>query len=38
MQSSIQHWWDRLLGRGTAAITVPIMDGAMKPNRALDEA
>ena len=38
MQSSIQRWWDRLLGRGTAAITVPIMDGAMKPNRALDEA
>ena len=38
MPSSIQRWWDRLLGRGTAAITVPIMDGAIKPNRALDEA
>ena len=38
MPSSFQRWWDRLLGRGTAAITVPIMDGAIKPNRALDEA
>ncbi len=38
MPSPIQRWWDRLLGRGTAAITVPIMDGAIKPNRALDEA
>lgn len=38
MSSPIQRWWDRLLGRGTAAITVPIMDGAIKPNRALDEA
>ena len=38
MPSPIQQWWDRLLGRGTAAITVPIMDGALKPNRALDEA
>ena len=38
MQSPIQRWWDRLLGRGTAAITVPIMDGAIKPNRALDQA
>jgi hypothetical protein len=38
MPSLIQRWWDRLLGRGTAAITVPIMDGAIKPNRALDEA
>ncbi len=38
MPSPIQRWWDRLLGRGTAAITVPIMDGAIQPNRALDEA
>ena len=38
MPSPIQRWWDRLLGHGTAAITVPIMDGAIKPNRALDEA
>jgi hypothetical protein len=38
MSSPIQRWFDRLLGRGTAAITVPIMDGAIKPNRALDEA
>lgn len=38
MPSPIQRWWDRLLGRGTAAITVPIMDGAIQPNRVLDEA
>ena len=38
MSSPIQRWFDRLLGRGTAAITVPIMDGAIKPNRVLDEA
>src|ERR1035438_2993002 len=29
---------DRLLGRGSAAITVPVMDGALKANRLLDEA
>lgn len=29
---------DRLLGRGDAAITVPPMDGPLKPNRAIDDA
>ncbi len=29
---------ERVLGRGAAAITVPVFDGALKPNRALDEA
>lgn len=38
MPNPIRSWLDRLLGRGSAAITVPIMDGALKPNRALDEA
>ena len=35
---ALREWRDHLLGRGTAAITVPVMDGALKPNRALDEA
>ncbi|MFC3229018.1 hypothetical protein ACFOGJ_17365 [Marinibaculum pumilum] len=30
--------WDSLLGRGEAAVTVPPLDGALRPNRALDEA
>lgn len=29
---------DNLLGRGEAAVTVPPLDGALRPNRALDEA
>ncbi|MFT3821606.1 MAG: strictosidine synthase [Rubrivivax sp.] len=29
---------DRLLGRGRHAVTVPTMDGALQPNRRLDEA
>ena len=29
---------DRLLGRGSAAIAVPVMDGTLKPNRVLDQA
>ena len=29
---------DRLLGRGTAALTVPPMDGALRPNNLLEEA
>jgi hypothetical protein len=35
---SIRHLSDRILGRGSAAITVPVMDGALKANRLLDEA
>ncbi len=38
MLTSLRNWSDRLLGRGSAAITVPVMDGALKPNRQLDEA
>lgn len=36
MNATFQAWADRLLGRGEAAITVPVMDGALKPNKALD--
>jgi hypothetical protein len=36
--TTLREWRDQLLGRGTAAITVPVMDGALKPNRTLDEA
>jgi len=38
MLATLTDWRDRLLGRGAASITVPVMDGALKPNRALDEA
>jgi len=38
MLSTLIEWRDQLLGRGSAAITVPVMDGALKPNRALDDA
>jgi hypothetical protein len=30
--------WDGLLSRGEAAVTVPPLDGALRPNRRLDEA
>src|SRR5438874_7252435 len=29
---------DNVLGRGDAAVTVPPLDGALRPNRKLDEA
>lgn len=38
MMSSWHAWLDQLLGRGSAAITVPVLDGVLKPNRALDNA
>jgi NAD+ synthetase len=38
MFDSFKALTDRLLGRGSAAITVPVMDGTLKPNRALDHA
>jgi hypothetical protein len=38
MLSAWQQWTDRLLGRGSAAISVPVMDGTLKPNRVLDQA
>jgi sugar lactone lactonase YvrE len=31
-------WFDRFLGRGRAAVTVPPLDGALKPNNLLEEA
>jgi hypothetical protein len=38
MMAVLAQWRDQLLGRGSAAITIPIFDGALKPNRLLDEA
>src|SRR5262245_48454271 len=38
MLATLREWRDQLLGCGEAAITVPVMDGALKPNRALDDA
>jgi hypothetical protein len=38
MRSAFASVLDRWLGRGEAAITVPPMDGPLKPNRLLDEA
>jgi len=38
MIAALREWSDRLLGRGSAAITVPVMDGMLKPNRVLDDA
>lgn len=34
----ISRLLDNILGRGEAAVTVPTLDGALRPNRALDEA
>ena len=38
MFDSLKTVTDRLLGRGSAAITVPVMDGKLLPNRLLDHA
>ncbi len=38
MIGALARTLDNLLGRGEAAVTVPPLDGAMKPNRRLDEA
>lgn len=38
MFDSLKTFTDRVLGRGSAAITVPVMDGTLKPNRLLEEA
>ena len=38
MISSLKHAWDGLWGRGDFSVTVPIMDGALRPNNALDGA
>lgn len=38
MMTTLSRWRDQLLGRGEAAITIPIFDGALKPNRILEDA
>ena len=38
MFDAVRAVTDRWLGRGSAAITVPVMDGKLKPNRVLDQA
>jgi sugar lactone lactonase YvrE len=38
MLATLKGFTDRLLGRGSAAITVPVMDGKLLPNRVLDQA
>jgi hypothetical protein len=35
---ALRTWTDQVLGRGSAAITVPIFDGALKPNQILEQA
>lgn len=38
MIGAVSRLTDRIFGRGEAAVTVPPLDGALRPNRALDEA
>lgn len=38
MLNSIGETFERFLGRGSAAVSVPAMDGPLKPNQALDAA
>ena len=38
MIAGVLAWKDRLLGRGDAAITVPVFDGALKSNRLIEDA
>ncbi len=38
MIAALRNWTDQLLGRGAAAITVPVFDGALKPNQILEQA
>ncbi len=38
MIAALKRWRDRQLGRGEASITVPMLDGALKPNRLIEEA
>jgi sugar lactone lactonase YvrE len=38
MIGALSRWRDQVLGRGEAAITIPIFDGALKPNRVLEDA
>ncbi|MBJ6134342.1 strictosidine synthase [Ochrobactrum sp. Q0168] len=38
MANTLRNWVDRFMGRGDAAVTVPPLDGALKPNNLLEEA
>jgi sugar lactone lactonase YvrE len=38
MANALRTWVDRFLGRGEAAVTVPALDGALKPNNLLEDA
>lgn len=38
MNGMLRNAWDALWGRGEHSVTVPPMDGALRPNAALDEA
>jgi hypothetical protein len=38
MIGALLDWRDRLLGRGDASITVPVLDGALKSNNLIEEA
>ena len=38
MIPALEDFFDRILGRGDAAITVPTFDGALKPNQILERA
>lgn len=38
MIGAVRRIWDNFRGSGEAAVTVPPMDGALRPNRALEEA
>lgn len=38
MRAVLKETLDRILGRGSAAVTVPAMDGVLRPNNRLEEA
>ncbi|ECI7685677.1 strictosidine synthase, partial [Salmonella enterica subsp. enterica] len=38
MLVALKTFSDRLLGRGSAALTVPPLDGALRPNNRLEDA
>ena len=38
MIEAVRQWTERVLGRGEAAISVPVLDGALKSNRLIEDA
>ena len=38
MIEAVRQWTGRVLGRGDAAISVPVLDGALKSNRLIEDA